>query len=128
MSIIKKYISMVKINIIETLKLLFRFKWYVLVYLIFYFMLIFEYLNPPTTDDPIFQVAYNGGLWHYANQKVYIGSMRDDLIIFLCIFFVGTSNMRNHPRLAKFIFISPLLFGIINLVYAIIQDLFGSIY
>ncbi len=128
MSIMRKYISIVEVNIIETLKLFFRFKWYVLVYLIFYFMLVFDYLNPPITDDPIFKFAYNGGLWYYANQKVYIGSMRDDLIIFLCIFLIGTSNMRNHPRLAKFIFISPLLFGIINLVYSIIQDLFGSIY
>ena len=82
-------------------------------------MLVFEYLNPPTIDDPIFKFAYNGGLWYYANQKVYIGSMRDDLIIFSLLFLIGTSNMRNHPRLAKFIFISPLVFGAVNLVYSV---------
>ncbi len=126
MSIMRKYISIVKVNIIEALKLLFKFKWYVLVYLIFYFMLFFEYLNPPTTDDPIFKFAYNGGLWYYANQEVYIGSMRDDLIIFLCIFLIGTSNMRNHPKLAKIIFISPLIFGVINLIYFMIQNMLSA--
>ena len=125
MSIMRKYINIMKAHIVETLKLLFKFKWYILVYLIFYFMLVVEYLNPPTIDDPIFNFAYNGGLWYYANQKVYIGSMRDDLIIFSLLFLIGTSNMRNHPRLAKFIFISPLVFGAVNLVYSVIQDLFS---
>ena len=122
MSIIKKYISMVKINIIETLKLLFRFKWYVLVYLIFYFILYLNYLMPSPKNYFLWDS------WCVYDKQIYLAVTKLLLIIFALLFFVGTSNMRNHPRLAKFIFISPLLFGIINLVYAIIQDLFGSIY
>ena len=125
MSTMIKYINMMKLNIIETFKLLFRFKWYVFIYLIFYFILLFGYLNPPQVDDPIFNFAFNNGLWYYANQKVYIGSMKDDLIIFLLLFLIATSNMRNHPKLAKFIFISPLVFGVINLVYFITQNMFS---
>ena len=125
MSTMIKYINMMKLNIIETFKLLFRFKWYGLIYLIFYFILLFGYLNPPQVDDPIFNFAFNNGLWYYANQKVYIGSMKDDLIIFLLLFLIGTSNMRNHPKLAKFIFISPLMFGVINLVDFITQNMFS---
>ena len=125
MSTMIKYINMMKLNVIETFKLLFRFKWYVLIYLIFYFILLFGYLNPPQVDDPIFNFAFNNGLWYYANQKVYIGSMKDDLIIFLLLFLIATSNMRNHPKLAKFIFISPLVFGVINLVYFITQNMFS---
>ena len=41
------------------------------------------------------------------------------------IFLIGTSNMRNHPKLAKFIFISPLMFGVINLADFIIQNMFS---
>ena len=122
MSIIKKYINMVKVNIIETLKLLFRFKWYVLVYLIFYFILYLNYLMPSPKNYFLWDS------WCVYDKQIYLAVTKLLLIIFALLFFVGTSNMRNHPRLAKFIFISPLLFGIINLVYAIIQDLFGSIY
>ncbi|MBQ7304384.1 MAG: hypothetical protein IJW75_05685 [Alphaproteobacteria bacterium] len=122
MSIIKKYISMVKVSIIETLKLLFRFKWYVLVYLIFYFILYLDYLMPSPKNYFLWDS------WCVYDKQIYLAVTKLLLIIFALLFFVGTSNMRNHPRLAKFIFISPLLFGIINLVYAIIQDLFGSIY
>ena len=37
------------------------------------------------------------------------------------IFLIGTSNMRNHPKLAKFIFIYPLVFGMIYFISLIIS-------
>ena len=95
-----------------TFKLLQQFKWYILIYLIFYYALIVEYLNPPEENSPIWGSEAMQGSWNYINQKVYIGSMKDTSISFVLLFLIGTSNIRNHPLLAKLIFLYPL-FGLI---------------
>ena len=105
-----RVINIVKEHIVDTLKLLLDFKWYVALYLLFYFILIWGYLNPPIENDAIFNSEYTQGLWYYINQEVYICNMQDLLIEFFLLFLIGTSNMKNHPTLAKLIFLSPILF------------------
>lgn len=109
-------INTIKKHIVETAKLLWSFKWYTSVYLIFVIMMFDEYLNPPTKDSPIWNAEAMKGDWMYFNQEVYIGSFKQSLIIIMLFFFIGTSNMRNHPLLAKIIFLSPLFALIIGLI------------
>lgn len=105
-----------KKSIIETSKLLWSFKWYILVYLMFVIMMFDGYLNPPAKDSPIWGAEATKGDWMYFNQEVYIGSFKQSLISIMLFFFIGTSNMRNHPLLAKIIFLSPLFALIIGLI------------
>ena len=105
----------------QTFKLLWQFKWYIVGYLIYYSIFIVEYFNPPEKDALIWGSEATEGAWNYVNQEVYIGSMRNNLTIFLLLFLIGTSNMRNHPMLAKIIFLSPLLGVIGGLIIGIFQ-------
>ena len=97
-----------KHSIKETLKLLWQFKWYAVVYLIFYVLIIWDYLNPPTADDMIFRAEETSNQWDYANQEAYLISAKFNLINYFLIFLIATSNMRNHPILAKLIFLFPI--------------------
>lgn len=49
--------------------------------------------------------------WFTYNRQTYVALTELMLIIFALLFLVGTSNMRNHPLLAKLIFLSSLFFG-----------------
>lgn len=114
-----------KHHFFETFNLLKQFKWYISAYLIFYLISNLELINPPAVDDPILNYEYSRGAWNYINQEVYIGSMKLYCIIETLIFFIGTSNMRNHPLLAKFIFLLPwiaLLLGIIAILAKMLFD------
>ena len=118
-----RYIAIsLKHNMMETFKLLWQFKWYIIVYLLFYYIIIMEYLDPPAKDSPIWGSEAMAGDWRYINQEVYIGSMKNVLMELLLLFLIGTSNMRNHPLLAKFIFLFPLLVLILGTVALIIAD------
>ena len=101
----------IKQNIMEPLKLLWQFKWYVAIYPFIFTILLHEYFFPPAKDDPIFGSEAMSFAWNYVSQEVYVGSVIDDFGIFLCYFLLGASNMRNHPLLAKFIFLWPLIWG-----------------
>ena len=117
-------IDKIKLTMIEMFKLLWQFKWYIAIYPIIFICLIHEYFYPPRKDDPIFGSEAMSYAWNYVNQEVYIGSLKDDLFGWLCYFLLGTSNMRNHPLLAKFIFLLPLLYGISGLIIEFIKSLF----
>ena len=118
-----RYIAIsLKHNMMETFKLLWQFKWYIIVYLLFYYIIIMEYLDPPAKDSPIWGSEAMAGDWRYINQEVYIGSMKNVLMELLLLFLIGTSNMRNHPLLAKFIFLFPLVALILGTVVLIIAD------
>ena len=118
-----QYIAIsLKHNMMETFKLLWQFKWYIIVYLLFYYIIIMEYLDPPAKDSPIWGSEAMAGDWRYINQEVYIGSMKNVLMELLLLFLIGTSNMRNHPLLAKFIFLFPLVALILGTVVLIIAD------
>ena len=109
----------------QTFKLLWQFKWYIVGYLIYYSIFIVEYFNPPAADDPILNYEYNRGAWNYINQEVYIHSMKLYSIIDTLIFFIGTSNMRNHPLLAKIIFLSPWIVMLLGTFVIICEWLWG---
>lgn len=105
----------IKQSIAETFKLIWQFKWYVGLYLIYFIINICSLFNIPAADDKIFHTEATSQLWSYTNQEVYIGSLRLEIIILSLLFLLGTSNMRNHPILAKLIFLSSLFFGAIFL-------------
>lgn len=101
----------IKQNIAETLKLLWQFKWYILVYLLFYFYLLICYLIP----SPKNYFIWNNETWYSYDRQIYLGVTNLLLIIFFLIFLIGISNMRNHPKIAKLIFLSALWFGAVFL-------------
>lgn len=117
-------IDRIKYSMVETCRLLWQFKWYIAIYPLIFICLIHEYFYPPAKDDPIFGSEAMSYAWNYVSQEVYIGSLKNDLIFWLCYFLLGTSNMRNHPLLAKFIFLLPLLWGILRLTIEFIKSLF----
>ena len=116
---VKQVLQNIRQSITETLNLFWQFKWSIMGYLLFYGIWIIEYLNPPAADDPILQYEYNRGAWNYISQEVYIGSMKDFLIELFLLFIIGTSNMRNHPLLAKIVFLSPWICMVLGIFVTI---------
>ena len=99
----------------EMFKLLWSFKWCVGLYLLYYIINIISLFDIPAAEDRIFHAEATSQIWSYTNQEVYIGSLRLEIIILSLLFLLGTSNMRNHPLLAKTIFLSPWVYMIICL-------------
>jgi len=95
----------------QTFKLLWQFKWYILPYIAFYIVLISFYLSPSPKQ---YNIWMNKD-WFVYDKSIYLALTKWMLMIFALLFFVGTSNMRNHPILAKLIFSSSLFFGAIFL-------------
>ena len=81
-----------------------------------YIISIISLFDIPTADDKIFHAEATSQIWSYTNQEVYIGSLRLEIIILSLLFLLGTSNMRNHPKIAKFIFILPWIYATIRLI------------
>lgn len=106
----------VKQAILDTFKLLWSFKWYVGLYLLYYIISIISLFDIPAADDKIFHAEATSQIWPYTNQEVYIGSLRLEIIILSLLFLLGTSNMRNHPKIAKFIFILPWIYATVRLI------------
>lgn len=117
----KKKLENIKNSIIETHKLLWQFKWYILLYILFIFFIIYDILNPPAEDSPLWGSEAMEGNWVYTNRDVYIGNSYYLLTIALLLFFLGTSNLRNHPMLAKLIFFLPLFRGIAYILWEILK-------
>ena len=111
----------IKQNIAETFKLLWLFKWYILVYFLWWITSFVEMFNPPQENDPILNYEYIRGAWNYINQEVYIHSMELYCVIDGLIFLIGTSNMRNPPLLAKCIFLYPLIGIVLGLLVIIVK-------
>ena len=112
----KQFFLKLKDHFIETKKTIAPFKWYICFHLIFVSIFIIDYFNPPAKDDPILAYEYSRGAWNYINQEVYIESARMFLIILILIFLFALSNIKNHPKLAKMIFIYPLIWLLIRLI------------
>lgn len=108
---IKQLPNTIKQTIKETFNLLWKFKWYISFDVIIFILLLSEYFNPPTAEDMIWKSEAINGMWNYQNQQVYMQSCKYGLIISVLFFLIGTSNMRNHPLLAKLIFLFPLYIG-----------------
>ena len=103
---VKQSGQILKQSTVDTIKLLWQFKWYVLPYLLFYLILLLFYISPSPKQYNI----WINEKWFVYNQDIYSALTKLTLIIFALLFFVGTSNMRNHPMLAKIIFLSSLYF------------------
>ena len=122
---LKMFKEKIKQSVTETFKLLGQFKWSITGYLLFYSIGVAEYFNPPAADDPILNYEYTRGAWNYINQEVYIHSMKLYSIIDTLIFLIGISNMRNHPLLAKIIFLSPWIVLLLGIIVIICEWLWG---
>ena len=108
-------IHTVEKSITVTFNLIWQFKWYAGLYLIYFIINIGSLLNIPTADDKIFNTEATSQLWYYTNQEVYVGSLRLEIIILTLLFLLGTSNIRNHPKIAKFVFILPWIYAAMHL-------------
>ncbi|MCQ2734994.1 MAG: hypothetical protein MJ212_03475 [Alphaproteobacteria bacterium] len=117
----------VKQAISDTFKLLWSFKWYVGLYLLYYIISGYTLIAIPAENDPVLNYEYTRGAWNYINQEVYIGSMKLYFTIDTLIFLIGTSNMRNHPLLAKIIFASPWIVMLLGTFVIICEGLFGLV-
>ena len=67
---------------LSVIKLMRPFKWYMIFNGAYLFLLVFEYLNPPAKDDPIFGSVSTLDAWNYVNQEVYVESLKLAVIIF----------------------------------------------
>ena len=106
-------------------KLLWPFKWYIGFYLIYISLFVRELITPPAENDPIFNAEATSNDWSYESQRVYIGSLKLDIIIIILIFLLGLSNVKNHPKIAKLIFLSPWIMTFANLILSIWEEIFG---
>ena len=100
----------------QTFKLLWSFKWYVGLYLLYYIINIISLFDIPVADHKIVQAEATSRILSYTNQEVYIGSLRLEIIILSLLFLLGTSNIRNHPKIAKFIFLLPWIYATFRLI------------
>ena len=108
---IKQMTQNVKKVIIETSKLFWQFRWYIFPYFAFYIVLLSFYLSPSPKQYNIWMNEE----WFIYSQDIYLALTKLMLVIFLLLFFIGTSNMRNHPLLAKLIFLTSLFFSAVFL-------------
>lgn len=104
-------IERIKQYFVDLKNLIWLFKWYILANIIIPLMMLHEYFFPPVADDPIFGQGV-GQPWNYASQELYLKSVKFGMIISILVFLLGTSNMRNHPKIAKLIFLSPWLLSL----------------
>lgn len=109
-------IEKIKQYFVDLKNLMWPFKWYILANLLMIFLFLGEYFFPPAVNDPIWGAQATEGAWNYQNQALYIESIKLDFIIYSLVFLLGTSNMRNHPRIAKLIFLSPWLLALWHMV------------
>lgn len=96
-----------KQNMGEKFKLLGQFKLYILLYMLFYMILLSFYLSPSLKHYTLFRET----LWAEYSLPLELAFRELDLTIFALLFLVAISNMRNHPTLAKVIFLSSLFFS-----------------
>ena len=67
-------IQSIKQTFKDTIQTIKPFKWSVFFHLLYLFLFVSDYLNPPAKDDPILGYEYSKGAWNYINQEVYIGT------------------------------------------------------
>lgn len=80
-----------------------------------YIINIIPLFDIPAADDKIFHMEATSQIWSYTNQDVYIGSVRLEIIILSLFFLLGMSNMRNHPKIVKFIFLLQWIYATVHL-------------
>ncbi len=110
----------IKKEFTDVAKLLWSFKWYILAYLPIFVSLFHAYFYPLPENELSFKYRTDS-CWKYTNQEFYIESVKIGIIQYALGFLLAISNMRNHPRIAKLIFLSPWLIGLFNLISIILR-------
>ena len=105
MSNIKEYFN-------ETFKLLWKFKWYVVFYFIYISIYIIALIYSPEESHPIYTAEATNNDWKYTNQKVYISSMKLELLNICLIFLLAVTYMKKHPFFAKLLLLFPIFYSI----------------
>ena len=119
----KKLFNQLLQTLKETKKTLWPFRGYICFYWIVGFLFFNEWLNPPKKDDPIFKAEATRDVWNYLNQEVYVASLKLECVIVVLLFFLATSNIKNHPKLAKILLLSPWIYALFNLIEIIFLDI-----
>ena len=122
---VKTFLNQLKITLVESKKTLVPFKWSIGFYVLLMASIFNEWINPPHKDDPIFAYEYKRGSWAFINQEVYNGVSGLYCIIVVLIFFLALSNIKNHPRLARLILLSPWILLGLGLIKMLIYWLFS---
>ena len=125
---IKTLLTALKNTLIETKKTLWSFKWYILFYWVFNILPFYEYFNPPEKNSPLWGAEATEGNIYYLNQEIYIEGMKSACIIILLFFLLATSNIKNHPRLAKWMLLSPWILLALACIKLMIESLYQYLY
>ena len=104
----------------EVVKTLWSFKWSIFFYWLLAYFPFIEYFYPPQKDDPIFKAEAIQGDWSYLNYDVYHGTTKLYCVIVILFFLLATSNMKNHPKLARFILLCPWII----IIFGLVKELF----
>ena len=96
----------------ETFKLLWKFKWYVILYFLYISIYIAALIYSPEQNHPIYKAEATINDWRYTNQKVYIGSLKLELLNICLVFLLAVAYMKKHPFLAKLLLLLPIFYSI----------------
>ena len=124
---VKTFLNQLKTTLVESKKTLAPFKWSIGFYVLLMAIIFNEWINPPHKDDQIFKAEETSVFWNYTNQDVYVGAIKLECIIVVLIFFLALSNIKNHPRLARLILLSPWILLGLGLIKMLIYWLFSLV-
>lgn len=124
----KTILTTLKNTLIATKKTLWPFKWYILFYWLFGSIFLGAYLNPPEKDSPLWGAEATHGIIQYLSQDIYLHTLKLESIIILLFFLLATSNIKNHPRLAKWMLLSPWILLALACIKLMIESLYQYLY
>ncbi len=117
-----------KNTLIETKKTLWSFKWYILFYWLFGSLFLCAYLDSPEKDSPLWGAEATHGVVQYLNRDIYLHTLKLENIIILLFFLLATSNIKNHPHLAKWMLLSPWILLALTCIKLMIESLYQYLY
>ena len=118
---VKTFLNQLKITLVESKKTLAPFKWSIGFYVLFLMYAYFNYLYP----CPKNYFIWNGKIWYHYTPELYQAGMELALLILILILFLALSNIKNHPRLARLILLSPWILLGLGLIKMLIYWLFS---
>lgn len=105
-------ISAIKQHVIQTSKLLWSFKWSVLIYWFYIGAHIAALFDVPAENSPIYNAEAISGDWKYTNPDVYLGCMELKLFNIGLIFLLAVAYMPKHSFLARLLLLLPVFYDI----------------
>lgn len=105
-----KSICFICYAVVKTVCVVYRILW------ILFFWVMVDYFNPPAEDDSLFGSVATLDSWNYINREVYVESQKLGIFVDVLIFLLATSNIKNHPKIAKFIFLIPWIQACFNFI------------